>query len=354
MNDRLLIYGASGFTGRLILEEALARGLRPVIGGRTLHKLETLARADQLECRSAALDDRDRLAAILEGIDVVLNAAGPFVTTALPLAQACIERKVHYLDISGEFAAIESLAALSDRALRKGAMLLAGVGFDVIPSDCAAALVAARVSNARRLSIALRGLNAISRGSADTVFAHFAELVTVRRSGRLIQVTPGELVRDFDFGDGPRKTTAVSWADVSSAYYTTGIPDITVYYDATPLVEAGLSLKRNAGWLLNTSGWRWWQGALMRLLPEEPSQQERATGQAAIVAHAVNAQGEEATVTVYTPEVYSFTAVAAAATADRVLNGEYAPGFQTPARVYGPEYGLSLPGVTYVESPPAR
>jgi short subunit dehydrogenase-like uncharacterized protein len=349
MSERLLIYGASGFTGRLILQEALALGLRPVIGGRTRSKLEALARPDRLTYRTAALTDSVALSALLENIDVVMNAAGPFGTTAAALADACIDQAVHYLDVSGEFASIEQLAARDRKARDRGIMLLPGTGFDVVASDAAAALAALRVPKARNLLIAFAGLNAISRGSAQTVFEHFDEHVTVRRRGNLRQVAPGALMRHFDFGDGPRLTTALSWADVSSAYHTTGIPNITVYYDLTPIVRLGLAVKQDASWVLKTRIWRLWQGALVRLLPDGPSPQARARGAATVVVQAFNRQGNGVEVRVHTPEVYSFTALSSIAIAERVLDGDYKPGFQTPARAYGADHGLSLPGVTHVE-----
>jgi short subunit dehydrogenase-like uncharacterized protein len=348
MSGRLLIYGASGFTGRLILQEALALGLRPVIGGRTRSKLEALARPDRLTYRTAALSDRVALSALLENIDVVMNAAGPFGTTAAPLADACIDQAVHYLDISGELAAFEQLAARDRKARDQGIMLLPGTGFDVVVSDAAAALAARRVPKARELLIAFTGLDAISRGSAQTVFEHFDEHVTVRRRGSLRQVAPGALMRHFDFGDGPRPTTALSWADVCSAYHTTGIPNISVYYDLTPIVRFGLAVKQNASWVLKTRAWRLWQGALIRLLPDGPSPEARARGAATVVVQAFDRQGYGIEVRVRTPEVYSLTALSSVAIAERVLEGDYKPGFQTPAGAYGADHGLSLPGVSHV------
>jgi short subunit dehydrogenase-like uncharacterized protein len=351
MTDRLLVYGATGYTGRLILEEALSLGLRPILGGRTPNKLRELAQAHRLSHRLATVDDAGAVSAMLRDVDVLLNAAGPFRTTSPMLASACIERGVHYLDISGEFAVVEALARLGDKARARGVMLMPGTGFDVVPSDCMAALVARRLPDSQSLSIALSGLNAISRGSAETVFVQYGELVMVRRGGRLVRLTPGELTRDFDFGEGPRRTTAITWADVASAYYTTGVPNITVYYEATPIVEFGLALNRYGGWLLSAPGWEWWRRAGVRMLPEGPTFEERRRGQAALVVEAVDASRRSVTVRLRTPEVYSFTAVSSVDIADRVLGGDFEPGFQTPARVYGPEYVLSLPGVTYSELP---
>jgi short subunit dehydrogenase-like uncharacterized protein len=347
LTDRLLIYGASGYTGRLILREALALGLRPILGGRTRNSIHELAQIDGLSCRLARVDDAAAVSAMLRGVDVLLNAAGPFRATAEPLARGCLEQGVHYIDIAGEFSVIECLANLHMHAYERGVMLMPGAGFDVVPSDCMAAWVAKRLPGAQTLSIGLSGLNAISRGSAETVFVQYGELVMVRRGGRLVRVTPGTLVKDFDFGAGPKRASAITWADISSAYYTTGIPNITVYYESTPLVQFGLNLNRYGQWLLETPGWEAWRRAGVRMLPEGPTTEERARGRAAVVVEATDAHQRRVALRLSTPEVYSFTAATSVAIADRVLAGEHKAGFQTPSRVYGADFALTLPGVTH-------
>jgi short subunit dehydrogenase-like uncharacterized protein len=208
-----------------------------------------------------------------------------------------------------------------------------------------AALVAEKLPKAQRLELGLSGLNAISKGSADSVFDQYDELVTVRRNGRLTRAVPGELTAEFDFGKGLRRALAITWGDVSTAYHTTGIPDITVYYEAIPIVEFSLNLNRYAKWMLKTPAWNWWRRVGVNMLPDGPSDEQRARGRAVIVARAADRANRSAELRLETPEVYSFTASTAVAIVDRVLAGEYKPGFQTPARVYGSEYVLSLPGV---------
>jgi short subunit dehydrogenase-like uncharacterized protein len=345
MSDCVLIYGSTGFTGALIVKELLARGLRPILAGRGSARLQALAKLHRLPHRAAELSDARALRDLLDGVDAVLNAAGPFRKTAPPLLEACLDRGVHYLDVSGEFAVFEALARRGSAAERRGIMVLPGIGFDVVATDCAAALAAALVPGAKSLWLALSGLDAISRGSAATVFDQYGQLVMVRREGRLVKVPPGELIREVDFGCGQQRVTAITWGDVSSAYYTTGIPDITVYYEATPMVELGLRLNRYGSWLFNTPGWKLWQNASVRLLPPGPTSAQRARGGAVVVAQASDGSGKSSCVRIRTPEVYSFTASTSAAVVDRVLAGEFSPGFQTPAGLYGPEYVLSLPGV---------
>jgi len=345
MPDCVLIYGATGFTGTLIVKELAARGLRPLLAGRGSARLQAQAKLHRLRYRAAEVSDARALRDMLDGVDVVLNVAGPFRKTAPPLLEACLDRGVHYLDVSGEFAVFEALANQGAVAKRRGIMVLPGVGFDVVATDCAAALAAALVPRATSLWLALSGLDSISRGSAATVFDQYGQLVMVRREGRLVKVAPGELVREVDFGRGRQRVTAITWGDVASAYYSTGIPDITVYYEATPIVDFGLRLNRYGSWLFNTPGWKLWQGAGVRLLPPGPTSEQRARGGAVVVAQASDDRGNQSCVRIRTPEVYSFTASTSAAVVDRVLAGQFEAGFQTPARLYGAEYVLSLPGV---------
>lgn len=347
--SRLLVYGAAGYTGGLIVDEALAFGLDPIIAGRAAGKLERRARADRLEVRCAALDDASATREMLKGVAVVINAAGPFHATAQKLARAALAQGTHYLDISGEVKAMTAVAELDREAVRRGVMLMPGVGFDVVPSDCLVAHVARRLPSARSLDIGLKGLDLITRGSALSLFEQYADLVTVRRDGRLRQVRPGELEEQFDFGSGPVRAAAITWGDVVSAYRTAAIPNITVFYEATPIVQLGLNVGRSLGWASNLPLVRSWLMNSARLLPAGPSQAQRARGRASIVVRASDASGRRVEARVTTPEVYSFTATTAVTVADRVLHGHWQPGFCSPASVYGSELVLSLPGVSFQE-----
>ncbi len=351
MGDAVLIYGATGYTGRLIAERAVAEGLRPVLSGRNGHKLAALADRFGLTFRCAALDDAPGLRAALRGARLVLNAAGPFTATLEPLADACLQAGVHYLDVTGEIAAIERAAARDDRARRLRTMIMPAVGFDVVPSDCLAAGVVARCPGATRLRIGIAGLDLVSRGSLKTIFERIGQGVTVRRQGRLTALPHGdpEASRLFDFGRGPRPCLAVSWGDVSSAHFTTGVPDIVVYFEATVALRAAVGFDQAAGGLLRQPPWPALLERVAEAFPEGPSAAQRATRSATIVAEASDGQGLTVGARLRTPEVYGFTAASAVAVARRVLAGDLEIGFQTPARVYGPDFVLSLPGVTREE-----
>jgi short subunit dehydrogenase-like uncharacterized protein len=344
MGGRLLVYGATGFTARLITRELLGLGIKPVLAGRDGPRVAAVAGEAGLDHRVASLDDPAGLAAILDGASAVLHTAGPFSGTAMPMAQACLARGVHYLDIAAEVASIEALAGLDAAARRRRITIMPAVGFDVVPSDCLAAHVARRLPGARQLTIALTGLGLVTRGSARTLIETWHRGFE-RREGALVPTPLGARRRHFDFGSGPRPSVNVSWGDVATAYYTTGIPNVETFCESNPVLETALVVGRSFGPLLAAEGWRRWLGTLADALPEGPSERERAAVEMVIVAEARDEAGGCARARLRTPEAYSFTATTSAAIARRVLRGDFEVGFQTPGRVYGPDFVCGFAGV---------
>ncbi len=346
MTDALLLYGATGYTGRLILAEMLAKGLRPVLAGRDEGRLAELAARHHLRYRVAPLADAVRLDQALSDVRVVLNAAGPFSATAAPVVEACLRRGAHYLDITGEIDVIEAHARRHGHARARGLMILPGSGFDVVPSDCLAAHLARRLPSATHLALGISGLLHASRGSAKTFIEYGGRSVLIRRDGRLTEALPGSLERDFDYGSGPTASVNVRWGDVSSAYYSTGIPNIEVYFAATSVLRGSLAASRTMGWALTTMPAQVWLKMHADLLPEGPSEAQRAAIRTVLVAELTDAGGCSVRGRLTAPQSYSLTALTAAEIARRVLAGEYEPGFQTPARMYGADFALEFAGVT--------
>jgi short subunit dehydrogenase-like uncharacterized protein len=341
----LLIYGASGFTGRLLAEEACRVGLRPILAGRTAGKLAAMAGPAGLPHRAFGLDDPRAIERAIEGVSVVLNAAGPFLATAGPLAAACIRRAVHYLDITGEVTVIEALAERDRDARSTGSMIMPAVGFDVVPSDCLAVHVSRRVERPTSLHIGISGLELVSRGSARTVITTIDKPVLARRAGRLEKFLPASIERSFDFGRGPSKSLAVTWGDVASAFFSTGVGDVTSYFEATPAVRFHNTVSRIWGWAVPYTPWQPFLNAMAGFIPDGPSPRMRAVRRAVVVVEAETDGRVMARSRLSTPEAYTFTAVTSIGVARRVLDGDVQPGFQTAARVYGPDLVLGFPGV---------
>lgn len=346
MAGHWLIYGATGYTGSRIARAAVARGLAPILAGRDTAKLALRSvEFGGLETRTATLGDRLALDAALRDVNLVLNAAGPFSRTARPILDACLRRGVHYLDVTGEVDVMDALSARHAEARERGTMILPGVGFDVVPSDCLAAHVARRAPGATWLALGVRGLVFVTRGSYRTIAEQAGAPVHVRREGTLRHVAPGTLRRAFRYEDTPSESLAVSWGDVISAWHTTRIPNIEVYFEAAPAIEGMIGAGRALGGLLRTRTARVLMKAQAELLPEGPSDEESAQRRAVLVAEAGDASGPLASARLHTPEAYMFTAETAIAVVERVLAGDWSTGYQTPAGLFGPDFVTSLPGV---------
>ena len=130
-----MLYGAYGFTGELIAKAAVRRGHTPLLVGRSLDKLAPIAERLNLEMVVLDLQDGNRLHRALQEVDLVLNAAGPFVHTALPVIQSCLETRTSYLDVSGEVMVMEQIFVLAQEVREAGIAVIPGVGFNVLASD---------------------------------------------------------------------------------------------------------------------------------------------------------------------------------------------------------------------------
>ncbi len=274
---RLLIYGATGYTGTLIAREAVRRGLEPILAGRNAEAVSALARELGMTHRVFALDSSELLNG-LEGVSVVLHCAGPFAGTFQPMVAACLQTNTHYLDITGEESVFESLAQRDSEAKAAGVMLLPGVGFDVVPTDCLAAHLKRRLPAATHLALGIKPSSRMSRGTALTVVEGMHTGGLARLDGVLTKVPAAWKTRMIDFGRGPTKAITIPWGDVASAYYSTGIPNIEVYMAASFGVRVAVKASRYLGWALAS---RPVQGILKKRIRNGlpgPTEEERRPG----------------------------------------------------------------------------
>jgi short subunit dehydrogenase-like uncharacterized protein len=152
-----MIYGAYGYTGKLVVEEAVKRGHLPVIAGQNEEKVLDLAEQYNLPFRVFPLDHPRKIKSHLADVGVVLNCAGPFSQTAKPLREACIDCGVHYLDITGEIEVLEESYQSHPAAREAGVVVISGVGFDVVPTDMLASLLKEQLPTATHLELAFAG-----------------------------------------------------------------------------------------------------------------------------------------------------------------------------------------------------
>jgi len=346
MRSDFLLYGSYGYTGSLIVREALGRGFRPLLAGRNSEKLGRQAAAFGLERLVFDLEDTPKLEEALGRTSLVLNVAGPFSRTAGPVAMACLRVGTHYLDITGEIEVFEALATLDTRAKEAGVMILPGVGFDVVPSDCLAAHLHRRLPSATSLTLALmvRG-GGVSRGTAVTAVENLRNGGLVRRAGRLIPVPLAWRTREVDFGEGPISVTTIPWGDVSTAHLSTGIPDIDVYARVPSAARRMMIAGGHLGWALGTGILESVLKAVIRFRSAGPTAEERAGGESRIWGEVTDPSGGSAVSRLRTPEGYTFTATTSVAIVERILGGAAPAGFRTPSLAYGPDWILELAGV---------
>jgi len=323
--NTLLIYGATGYTGRMAAQRAKALGLPFEIAGRNRQHLVDLAA--QLDVPWRVFEAGPDSAQSLAGIRVLLNFAGPFAHTAPALMAACIEAGVDYLDITAEINVYRLAEGLGADAAASGVMLLPGVGWDVVPTDSLAAHIARRVANPVALSIALQVLGSMSRGSAMSVSEIIGAGVLTRIDGELVP-TPDAQPRHFDFGDGPVSCAPLSFGDLVTAWHSTRIPNIAMF--------------------VHVAGDAFPEGDLSQL-PDGPSAQERDANRARAVAQVTDADGSVLRSVIETVNGYTFTPLAAVEAARRVLDGDRQAGFATPASVFGVDFASTIAGTTITD-----
>lgn len=344
-SGRFLIYGATGYTGTLIARLAKARGLSPVLAGRNAAALATMGKSMGLDFRVSRLDRPDELRDAISTMSVVVNAAGPYSATAEPLFSACLHAGTHYLDVAGEIPVFEALQKRDAAARQANIMLMPGVGFVVLASDCLAAHVARKLPDAQRLRLGVSRTNLFSRGSARTMMELFDGGIKVRQNGKLVTVGIGSLERQFDFGRGAKPAVVVSWPDVVTAYHSTQIPNIETYFEVGPMERSAIFYARSAGWLMQLPLSRPLLNAQISMLPQGPSDEQRAEQSRVIVAEVEDSAGRIVRSRLTTPEAYSFTAESTLLVVTRILAGDWESGFRTPSQIFGIDAVTALQGV---------
>jgi short subunit dehydrogenase-like uncharacterized protein len=343
MSGKFMIYGATGYTGKLVARTARALGMRPVLAGRNEARLKSVAGQHGFEFRAFELSDTQALTEALSEVDAVLHIAGPFSQTSKPMLDACIRTGTHYLDITGEIDVFEACAARDEEAKHAGIMAMPGVGFDVVPSDCLAAHMKARLPDAVELTLAISGLGHMSRGTAKTGVESIGKGTRVRRDGRIVTLKAPPRAQ-FDFGQGERPAIAIGWGDVATAYHSTGIPHITVFFEASPELEQMAGLGGFKRWIAARGFMQRKLKAQIDQRPEGPSDAERRAGFAVLVGEAVNAAGDKVVSRLRTPEGYTLTAMTSLEIVRRTLAGDVRPGFQTPSLAFGPDFITEFDG----------
>jgi len=343
---KILVYGSYGYTGQLIVEQAIKEGLQLILAGRDENQLRAQAEKYKLEYRAFTLDNTAALDSALQEADAVLHCAGPFVLTFRQMAEACIRNKKHYVDISGEIEGFEALAAMDEDAKRAGVMLLPGGGFDVVPSDSLIAYTAGKLPSATHLALYIKSIGSgVSRGTARSGIENSHRQGRIRRDGKIVSVPNVWDSKLVDFGRGPSRLVTMGWGDVSTAYHSTGIPNVTVYMSFPKAMIQMMKFTRVAGPLLYTRAARdfikWLIGIFFA---KGPSRRQNETGFSLMIAE-VSDGTKTVRAKLRTPEAYYLTALTSVETMKRILSDDYKAGFQTPSKAYGADFILQFDGV---------
>ncbi len=342
MLENFLIYGANGYTGELIARFATERGVKPILAGRNAEKVADLAKKFDLDFRVFALEETEKLEAALRETAFVLHCAGPFSITSKLMVEACLRTGKHYLDITGEIAVFEAMAQLNERAKSSNIMIMSGVGFDVVPSDCLAKHLKNRLPTATNLTLAFYGIGRMSHGTQATMMLNVGNGGAVRKNGEITSVPAAFKTREIDFGNVKKLGVTIPWGDVSTAFYTTDIPNIEVYTIVPPSALQLLKTSRYIGWLLATKPF---QRFLQAKIPSGgPSDTERKQGKSLLWGEASDDTGSRVQTRMQVVEGYTLTALAALKIAEKILDGNFQIGYQTPAKCYGADLILEIEG----------
>ncbi len=335
MQRNWMIYGANGYTGKLIADEAKRRGLNPILAGRSVTGPNV--RRFDLNSPTTVIEN-------LKDISLVLNCAGPFIQTANPILDACLKTKSSYMDITGEIEVFESIFKRSQEFENANITVIPGVGFDVVPTDCVASLLKAALPTATHLTLAFKSKGTTSRGTQKTAINGLAIGALVRSEGVIKRLPLGAKLKKINFSGKEETALLFQWGDISTAYQSTQIPNIEIYL-AMPHINPLLLLA------LRTLGLAAHFAVVKTLLkravdkrPPGANAAELKSGETIVWGEVHDGAGKTVQKKTRTSHAYQFTVDAALASVEKFLQGSVLPGALTPSKAFGPEFVFTIPG----------
>lgn len=344
-----LIYGASGYTGKLIAELSVKKGLKPVLAGRTESKIKPLAQKFGLEYLVFGLDNIEEIVQNITKFPLVLNCAGPFSRTARPIVEACLLAKTHYLDITGEIEVFELIKSYDLKAKNNGIIMMPGVGFDVVPTDCMAKYLSSKLPDATHLELAFTSVGgSISHGTVTTMIESLGNNGFTRENGVMISKPTGYDGKWINFGSIKQFAMTIPWGDISTAYTTTGIPNIKTFAGASKSAYYLMKLQFLFNPILRT---KFVKNLLQKYVDDKitgPNEHHFQNGKSLIWGKVSNAKGETEEGRIETLEGYRLTAEASVLITQKVLELEGISGYKTPAGLFGHELILEIEGSKFL------
>ncbi|MGU3502477.1 saccharopine dehydrogenase family protein [Mycobacterium sp. C31M] len=349
MTGRIVVFGATGYTGGLVLDALLRRGIRPVLAGRGADRLTALAqRCGGLDYRVADVNDPASIGALIDAGDVLVTTVGPFSQFGHPVAHAAAEAGAHYIDSTGEVGFVRDLhQRLDTRARATGTTIVPAFGYDYVPGILAGSL-AARAAGPlmRSLDIGYFAIgslrNGLSHGTRTTMAEGLVLPAPAWRSGRLVDDTTARTVQNFTVRGQQRSAFLVSGTEVLFLpAQLPGVESVTVYNGWFPQFSRAIqALSRIANTTVKLPGGRTLVDAIAaRTVGGQggPDAAERARTLSHVVAVAGNESGEIlADVHLEGPSPYTLTAELMAWAAQRLATGAAAAaGVVGPVEAFG-------------------
>lgn len=332
----LTVYGATGYTGRLISQLLVARGVEFTIAGRSRERLESLSAtlaaspsppgSRKPEIVVASLDDTAELDRLVGRSRVVLSCAGPFVRMGPPMIDACLRAGAHYLDITGEVRFMIETAARDAEARARGVVVANAVGFDVVPSDFVVYLAAKELGgdvDSIELAMAAKKAKA-SGGTQRSIMNVFSSQCLRLEGGRYIDEPVAAVNKTFPFPAefGDRNAVSAPIGDLSTAPRTSGAKNVRTFMALPP--AAGTVAK-----IANVVARAVLRGPVTELMEslippsgEGPSLEDRKASRFAFFAEAVKG-GRKARATITGADGYGLTAETAALAATVLMEPGY-------------------------------
>lgn len=343
--EKIIVYGSYGYTGKLVVEECKKKNLSVILSGRNEEALKKQSEQSGYPYKTVDIGDHTGLINLLKEGKIVIHCGGPFRHTAKKMIDACLEANTHYTDITGEYEVFELLAGYDAKATQAGLTVLPGTGFDVVPSDCLALHLKNKLPSATHLQLAFTmSKGGLSRGTKKSMTEGLGYGGMIRENGELVSLQLGDKVKDVDFGEFKMKTLCIPWGDISTAWRSTGIPNIEVYTGATAGMIKNAKRSRYLNWLLRM---KWVKTLMLKQVdkkPGGPSEEKLLTGKSYLWGKVWNENGEQAEARLETVSGYLLTAKTSVLIAEKILNGNFKTGYQTPAMAYGEDLIMEIEG----------
>ncbi len=342
--NKILVYGSYGYTGQLIVAECKKKNLEPILAGRNADALKKQSEAFGHPFEVLSMDESEKLISVLKKVSVVIHCGGPFKHTAKAMINACLETQTHYTDITGEHEVFEMAKDFDEAAKKAGIQIMSGAGFDVVPSDCLALHLKERLPDATHLQLAfISSGGGLSRGTSKTMIEGMGHGSMIRKGGKLTRIKSGEKVMEVDFGPVKSNCVCIPWGDICTAYYSTGIPNIEVYTGVPDKLIKRLRQSNYFNWLLRQY---WFKKLLKKNVDKKkpgPSASYLEKGRSFLWGKVWNQKSESLESRLETSNGYALTAQCSVLIAEKILNGNFKTGYQTPATSYGSKLILEIP-----------